>query len=73
MRASLAALATRSAISLGASPATWLSFTSMASKSPMRWLVPPPQRTAHFSSMRMPGMVLRVSQMAARVPAVRST
>ena len=27
----------------------------------MRWLLPPPQRTAYFSSTRRPGVVLRVS------------
>ena len=43
-------------------PATWLSLTSAASPSPMRWLRPPPHRTAYLSSSRSPGMVLRVSR-----------
>ena len=30
--------------------ATWLSLISTASPRPMRWLTPPPQRTAYFSS-----------------------
>src|SRR6266446_3067627 len=56
-------------------PATamWLSLINMASSSPKRWLKPPPQRTAYFSSARRPGVVLRVQQMRARVPATRRT
>ena len=46
---------------------------STASWRPIRWLVPPPQRTAHFSAARRPGVVLRVSRMTARVPATAST
>ena len=42
-------------------PARWLSLTSTASERPTRWLVPPPARTAAFSSWRKPGVVLRVS------------
>ena len=34
---------------------TWLSLTSAASDSDIRWLTPPPQRTAYFSSARSPG------------------
>ena len=41
---------------------TWLSLTSAASDSDMRWLTPPPQRTANFSRARSPGVVLRVSR-----------
>ena len=44
---------------------TWLSLTSAASDSDIRWLTPPPQRTAYFSSARRPGVVLRVSRTAA--------
>ena len=46
-------------------PATamWLSLIRIASSSPKRWLKPPPQRTAYFSSARSPGVVLRVQQM----------
>src|SRR5262245_6526079 len=51
----------------------WLSLISMASSSPKRWLKPPPQRTAYFSSARSPGVVLRVQQMRVRVPSTRRT
>ena len=40
----------------------WLSFTSTMSKRPMRWLEPPPTRTAYFCKVRKPGTVLRVSR-----------
>ena len=49
--------------------ATWLSLIRIASSSPKRWLLPPPCRTAAFSSARMQGVVLRVSMIAACVPA----
>ena len=39
----------------------------------MRWLTPPPMRTAYFSSARSPGIVLRVSRMNAVVPSTAST
>ena len=39
----------------------------------MRWLTPPPHRTAYFSRRRIPGVVLRVSRIAAPVPAIAST
>ena len=39
---------------------------------PVRWFVPPPQRTAYFSSARRPGVVLRVSRMRVGVPSVSS-
>ena len=52
---------------------TWLSLTSAASDSDIRWLTPPPQRTAYFSSARRPGVVLRVSRTAAPVPSTAST
>ena len=47
---------------------TWLSLTIAASDSDIRWLTPPPHRTAYFSSARSPGVVLRVSRTAAPVP-----
>ncbi len=49
--------------------ATWLSLTRAASDSDMRWLTPPPHRTAYFSSARSPGVVLRVSRTRVPVPA----
>ena len=48
--------------------AMWLSLISAASDSDIRWLTPPPQRTAYFSSARSPGRVLRVSRMLAPEP-----
>ena len=51
----------------------WLSLISTASSRPKRWLKPPPQRTAYFSSTRRPGVVLRVQTMRAFVPATAST
>src|SRR5687767_9226589 len=39
----------------------------------MRWLRPPPQRTAYFCARRRPGIVLRVSRIVARVPATART
>src|ERR1700728_643691 len=56
-------------------PATamWLSLISTASSSPKRWLKPPPQRTAYFSSARNPGAVLRVQMTRALVWAMRLT
>ncbi len=53
--------------------ATWLSFISAASPSPIRWFTPPPHRTAYFSSWRRPGVVLRVSRTAHPVPDKAST
>ena len=52
---------------------TWLSFSRIISKSPMRWLQPPPIFTACFSSIRMPGVVLRVSSTRVPVPFSRCT
>ena len=37
---------------------TWLSLMSTMSKSPMRWLLPPPERTAYFWRVRSPGISL---------------
>ena len=48
--------------------AMWLSLMSAASPSPIRWLRPPPHRTAYFSSWRSPGVVLRVSRTVHPVP-----
>ncbi len=54
-------------------PSAWLSFTRKASESPIRWFVPPPQRTAYFSRARRPGVVFRVSRSLVFVPARAST
>jgi hypothetical protein len=53
--------------------ATWLSLIRTASPRPSRWFIPPPHRTAYFSSSRSPGRVLRVSRMTAPVPSTAST
>ena len=45
--------------------AMWFSLIRKASKRPIRWLVPPPAATAAFSSLRRPGVVLRVSRIRA--------
>lgn len=61
----------RTALKAWATPptaTTWLSFTRAASESDMRWLTPPPQRTAYFSRARRPAVVLRVSRTLAFVP-----
>ena len=50
----------------------WLSLIIATSYRPMRLLVPPPTRTAYFSSARRPGVVLRVSSTVAFVPASSS-
>ena len=50
----------------------WLSLTIATSYRPMRLLVPPPARTAYFSSTRRPGVVLRVSSTVRLVPASAS-
>ena len=52
--------------------ATWLSLISTASSRPKRWFDPPPTRTAYFCAARSPGIVLRVQQTCARVPAIAS-
>ena len=73
---SLAAPRTEAASTAALTPpraAMWLSFTSMASDRLIRWLLPPPQRTAYFSAARRPGRVLRVSLTTAPVPATAST
>ena len=44
-----------------------------ASYRPNRWFRPPPHRTAYFSSARQPGVVLRVSRIAAFVPSTSAT
>ncbi|ABM55820.1 hypothetical protein Veis_0027 [Verminephrobacter eiseniae EF01-2] len=53
--------------------AMWFSLISTASYRPMRWLLPPPTRTAYFCARRRPGKVLRVSTIRAPVPATAST
>ncbi|CAM5376258.1 hypothetical protein STENM327S_05074 [Streptomyces tendae] len=61
----------RTALKASATPpaaTTWLSLTRAASERDMRWLTPPPQRTANFSRLRSPGVVLRVSRTLAFVP-----
>ena len=64
-----------SAMAAVTEPATrmWFSFSITASNRPMRWLLPPPQRTAYFCARRRPGIVLRVSRIFARVPRTAST
>ena len=52
--------------------ATWLSLIKAASPSPIRWLRPPPHRTAYFSSTRSPGVVFLVSRTTAPVPSIAS-
>jgi hypothetical protein len=72
----MSAASDRTAANASATPpaaATWLSFTSAASLNDMRWLTPPPHRTAYFCSARRPGNVLRVSRTCAPVPASAST
>ncbi|CAM5688200.1 hypothetical protein STENM223S_07656 [Streptomyces tendae] len=51
---------------------TWLSLTSAASERDMRRSTPPPQRTANFSRLRSPGVVLRVSRTFVLVPSSAS-
>jgi hypothetical protein len=57
----------------GADRARGRDVTRMASNRPIRWLLPPPQRTAYFWARRRPGKVLRVSSTVAPVPAMAST
>src|ERR1700722_9463724 len=45
----------------------------MASLRSLRWFLPPPTRTAYFSRARRPGVVLRVSRIAAPVPSTART
>ena len=52
---------------------TWFSLSITASYRPMRWLPPPPARTAYFCAWRRPGRVLRVSRMVVPVPRTAST
>ena len=56
------ARARRTASATPPQAATWLSLMRMPSPSANRWFVPPPARTAAFSSRRQPGVVLRVSR-----------
>ncbi len=50
-----------------------MSLTIATSYRPIRLFVPPPARTAYFSSARRPGVVLRVSSTIAPVPSSAST
>ena len=52
---------------------TWLSLSSIMSKRPILWFIPPPIFTACFSSIRIPGVVLRVSSTCVFVPFSFST
>ena len=52
---------------------TWLSLTIAMSWRLVRWLTPPPQRTAYFCSARRPGNVLRVSSTRVGEPSRAST
>ena len=48
-------------------PSAWLSFTRNASERPIRWFVPPPQRTAYFSKSAQAGRRLaRVEEVRGR-------
>ena len=67
------ARARRTAAVMPPATATWLSLISTQSASEARWLRPPPQRTAYFSSSRSPGVVLRVSHTTVSYPAARAT
>ena len=51
----------------------WLSLMRTPSQRLKRWFRPPPTLTAYFSSTRRPGVVFRVSVMAAWVPATIRT
>ena len=53
--------------------ARWLSFSRIQSDRLPRWLAPPPARTAAFSRLRRPGVVLRVSQMRVGPAAAATT
>ncbi len=61
------------ALAIPPAKSTWLSFSKIMSNRPMRWLQPPPIFTASFSSMRRPGVVLRVSSTRVCVPSRRFT
>ena len=54
------------------SAARWLSLMRMPSERSKRWFVPPPVRTAYFSSTRRPGVVLRVSRRRHSLPSSKS-
>ena len=62
-------LARDTALCMPPAKSMWLSLSSIMSKSPMRWFIPPPIFTASFSSIRIPGVVLRVSSTRVLVPA----
>ena len=56
------------AASIPPAKSTWLSFSKIISNNPIRWLTPPPILTASFSTIRRPGVVLRVSNTRVFVP-----
>ena len=66
------ARARRTASATPPQAATWLSLMRIPSPSANRWFLPPPARTAAFSSMRQPGVVLRVSRRRVRPPPAAS-
>ena len=57
------------AVSMPPARRMWLSLMRIPSSRPKRWFVPPPVRTAYFSSARSVGVVLRVSRIVMRPPA----
>ena len=61
------------ALTMPPAKSTWLSLSRIMSKRPIRWLQPPPILTACFSSIRIPGVVLRVSNTRVLVPLRRCT
>ena len=60
--------AARTAEAIPPASRTWLSLIRNASYRPKRWFVPPPTRTAYFSSARSLGVVFRVSRIVIRPP-----
>ena len=52
---------------------TWFSLSITESNRPMRWLAPPPVRTAYFCARRRPGRVLRGARMRAFGPRTAAT
>ena len=65
--------ADRSACATPPAAAMWFSLMRNMSYRPRRWFVPPPNRTAHLSSRRRPGAVLRVSIICTGNPLTAST
>jgi hypothetical protein len=67
-----AARTSRNAFASPPAAILWLSLIIATSYRPIRLFVPPPARTAYFSRIRRPGVVLRVSSTRAFVPASAS-